>query len=358
MKEFLEREYFGNSVENMLIALGIILAGIILINIIRAFVNRKAQKQVRELSFYKFIIKSVKKFIIPILYLGVIYTGISYLNVNPDILKVFRIIYIILGTYFIVRFVVMAINFFIMRYLEKEKREEDQNRIKPLISFLNFVAWIIGIIFLLDNLGFEISSIVAGLGIGGIAVALAAQAVLGDLFSYFTIFFDKPFEIGDFLIFNDKLGSVEKIGVKSTRLRSLSGEQIIISNSNLTNSIVHNYKRMEKRRIVFSIGVVYQTKYEQVKEIPSIIKETINSIEMTMFDRSHFKGYGDFSLNFETVYFVLVSDYNKYMDIQQEINLRIYEEFEKLGIEFAYPTQTLFMNKENSDSETGKEKEN
>ncbi len=357
MKDFLQREFYGNSVENILIAVAIIIAGIILIHIVKAIVDKKAQKEVKEVSFYRFIIKGIKKFVIPILYLGVIYIGIQYLTFPPEVNKIFRILYIILGTYFIVRFAAFSINFFIMRYLEKEKRPEDQNRIRPLLSFINFLTWIIGLIFLLDNLGFEISSIVAGLGIGGIAVALAAQAVLGDLFSYFTIFFDKPFEIGDFLIFNDKLGSVEKIGVKSTRIRSLSGEQIIISNSNLTNSIVHNYKRMEKRRVVFSIGVIYQTKYDQVKEIPNIIKETINAIDMTMFDRSHFKGYGDFSLNFETVYYVLASDYNKYMDIQQEINLKIYEEFEKRGIEFAYPTQTLYMNKEN-DSEGMKEEVN
>lgn len=355
MKDFLQREYFGNSVENMLIALGIIVVGIILIHILKAIVDRKAQKEVKEQSFYKFIIKSIKKFIIPIFYLGIIYIGIQYLTLPPEVYTVFRTIGLILGAYFIVRFAALAINFFIMRYLEKEKRPEDQNRIRPLISFINFLIWIIGLIFLLDNLGFEISSIVAGLGIGGIAVALAAQAVLGDLFSYFTIFFDKPFEIGDFLVFNDKFGSVEKIGVKSTRIRSLSGEQIIVSNSNLTNSIVHNYKRMEKRRIVFTVGVIYQTKYAQVKEIPELIKNSVNSIDLTMFDRSHFKGYGDFSLNFETVYYVQTSDYNKYMDIQQEINLKLYEEFEKRGIEFAYPTQTLFMNKLNGEEKNNAE---
>jgi small-conductance mechanosensitive channel len=199
----------------------------------------------------------------------------------------------------------------------------------------------------LDNLGFEIATIVAGLGISGIAVALAAQAILGDLFSYFVIFFDKPFEIGDFIIFDDKKGVIEKIGIKSTKIRSLSGEVVVVSNSNLTNARLHNYKKMERRRVAFTIGVTYQTKAEHLKYIPGKIQEVIEGLELTEFDRCHFNNYGNFSLDFETVYYVLSNDYKIYMDIQQEINLTLYENFAEKGIEFAYPTQTLYLNKEN-----------
>jgi small-conductance mechanosensitive channel len=187
---------------------------------------------------------------------------------------------------------------------------------------------------------------VAGLGIGGIAVALAAQAILGDLFSYFVIFFDRPFEIGDFIIIGDFMGSIEHIGIKTTRIRSLGGEQLVFSNTDLTNSRIRNYKRMEKRRVVFKLGIVYQTTTSQVKEVPGIIKTAIENVQDTVFDRAHFATYGDFSLDFEVVYYVLSGDYNKYMDIQQDINFEIKEEFEKRGIEFAYPTQTLFLEKE------------
>jgi small-conductance mechanosensitive channel len=146
------------------------------------------------------------------------------------------------------------------------------------------------------------------------------------------------------------MGSIEHIGIKTTRVKSLGGEQLVFSNTDLTNSRIRNYKKMEKRRVLFSLGVVYQTSTEQVKEIPGIIKQAIESIDDAVFDRAHFASYGDFSLNFETVYYVMSGDYNKYMDIQQEINFQIKEEFEKREIEFAYPTQTLFMerNQENS----------
>ncbi len=204
---------------------------------------------------------------------------------------------------------------------------------------------------MLDNLGVKISAVVAGLGIGGIAVALAAQAFLGDLFSSFAIFFDKPFEVGDFIIVGDKLGVVEYIGIKTTRLRAIGGEQLIFANHDLTNSRIHNFKKMERRRVVFNLGVIYQTSAEQLRKIPLIVKDIITKQPDVAFDRGHFASFGDFSINFEFVYFVEGADYNKYMDIQQTINLSIYEAFENERIEFAYPTQTLFVSKTNQNDE-------
>ena len=186
------------------------------------------------------------------------------------------------------------------------------------------------------------------LGVGGIAIGLAAQAVLKDLFSYFSIIFDRPFEVGDFIIVGDLLGTVEYIGAKTTRLRSLGGEQLIFSNTDLTDSRIKNYKRMEQRRVLFQFGIVYQTPYEKLQQIPSIVKKIIEDVEDTIFDRTHFSSYGDSNLVFEVVYYVVGSDYNKYMDIQQSINLAIFKEFETRGVEFAYPTQTLYINKTNS----------
>jgi small-conductance mechanosensitive channel len=209
---------------------------------------------------------------------------------------------------------------------------------------MQVVIWVGGFLFLIDNLGYDITTLVAGLGIGGIAIALAAQTILGDLFSYLVIFFDKPFEIGDFIVVEDKMGTVEYIGIKTTRLRTLGGEQLICSNTDLTNSRVHNYKRMQERRVVFGLGVIYGTRAAQLKIIPKLIRDIIESIDGTRFDRAHFKSFGDFSLNFEVVFYVLSADYNRYMDIQEAINTQIFEVFEKEEIEFAFPTQTLFMN--------------
>ena len=177
-------------------------------------------------------------------------------------------------------------------------------------------------------------------------MALAAQSILGDLFSYFAILFDRPFEIGDFVIIGEYLGTIEHIGIKTTRIRSLGGEQVVFSNTDLTSSRMRNYKRMGKRRIVFKIGVTYQTSLDKMKAIPGIIERVIKNVKKTTFDRTHFFSYGDFSLVFEIVYYVMSRDYNEYMDIQQQINFGIKEEFEDRDIEFAYPTQTLYVNKD------------
>jgi small-conductance mechanosensitive channel len=208
---------------------------------------------------------------------------------------------------------------------------------------VNSVIWALVALLTLDNLGIDITALVAGLGIGGIAVALAVQNIFGDLFASLSITLDRPFVVGDFLIVGDVLGTVESIGIKSTRLRSLSGEQIVMPNSDLLSSRVRNYGRMLERRVVFSTAVTYETPIDVLERIPRLIREIVEGQTDTRFDRSHFATHGAASLDFETVYFVRSPDYNRYMDIQQAINLRLHREFTKLGIEFAYPTQKLFV---------------
>lgn len=213
-----------------------------------------------------------------------------------------------------------------------------------LLSFaLRAAVWSAVLLVALDNLGVNITTLIAGLGVGGIAVALAAQNILGDLFASLSIVLDQPFVVGDFLIIDDFLGSVEKVGLKTTRLRSLSGEQLVFSNNDLLSSRIRNYGRMFERRVVFSLGVTYQTPADKLRRIPTIIRDTVEAQDNVRFDRAHFQKYGDFALIFEVVYYVLSSDYTLYMDIQQAINLRIYECFAQEGIEFAYPTQTVYI---------------
>ncbi len=205
------------------------------------------------------------------------------------------------------------------------------------------VIWSVVVLLALDNLGIDVTALVAGLGIGGVAVALAVQNVLGDLFASLSIILDKPFVIGDFLVIDDFLGSVEHVGLKTTRVRSLSGEQLIFSNSDLLSSRIRNYGRMFERRVVFNIGVTYDTPREKLERIPGMIRRAIEAQEKTRFDRSHFNKYGDYALQFETVFYVLTADYNRYMDIQQAVNFSIHQAFEEQQIEFAYPSQTLFV---------------
>ena len=205
------------------------------------------------------------------------------------------------------------------------------------------MIWSVIALVALDSLGINVTTVVAGLGIGGVAVALAVQNILGDLFASLSIILDKPFVMGDFLIIDEHMGSVEYIGLKTTRIRSLSGEQLIFSNSDLLKSRIRNYGRMFERRVVFNLGVTYSTPRDKLRRIPEIIRDAINAQEKTRFDRSHFMKYGDYALQFETVYYVKSPDYNIYMDIQQSIYFAIHEAFEREQIDFAYPTQKLLV---------------
>lgn len=227
------------------------------------------------------------------------------------------------------------------------KRVETDAGSAATLNILGFAAkvaiWSILLLMVLDNLGVDVTGLVAGLGIGGIAVALAVQNILGDLFASLSIILDKPFEVGDFIIIGEFLGSVEHIGIKTTRIRSLSGEQVIFSNSDLLGSRVRNYKRMSERRVVFSLGVTFQTSQDKLQDIPAIVQEIVERQAGVRFDRAHFKEIGDSALLFEVVYYVLDPDYNLYMDIQQSINLEIMGRFAASGISFAYPTQSLFL---------------
>lgn len=239
-----------------------------------------------------------------------------------------------------------AIRYFVQREVSRQLEVQDPGSATALnaLGFIGqLVLWAVLLLLALDNAGVEISTLVASLGIGGIAVALAIQNILGDLFAALSIVIDKPFAIGDFIIVNDFMGSVERIGLKSTRIRSLTGEELIFSNSDLLNSRIRNYKSLHRRRIVFTLGIAYGTPHAKVAAVPGMIREIIDAQEKATLDRAHFKTYGDFSLNFEVVYYVEDADYTLYMDIQQAINLALYAKFAEEHIEFAFPTQTVFV---------------
>lgn len=206
------------------------------------------------------------------------------------------------------------------------------------------LVWSITLLLVLDHLGFDITALVAGLGIGGVAVALAVQNILGDLFASLSIVLDKPFVVGDFIVVDSLRGTIESIGIKTTRIRSLDGELLVFSNADLLRSRIRNFKRMQERRVAFTVGVVYQTPLERVRSISRMLREIIESQPKARFDRAHFTEYGDSALLFEVVYYVLDPDYNTYMDVQQAINLAIFERFARERIEFAYPTRTLYLN--------------
>jgi small-conductance mechanosensitive channel len=216
--------------------------------------------------------------------------------------------------------------------------------LKTIGRFLTGLVWAIVIVMALDSIpGIEVSTLVTTLGVTGIAVAFAIQNILEDLFAALSITFDQPFIIGDFIVVDDMIGTVERIGLKSTRVRSLSGELLVFSNSDLLDSRIRNYQKMDRRRVELKFGVTYQTPQEKLREIPKMVETVITGREKVSFDRAHFTGFGDSALDFDVVYYVDSSDYVLFMDVQQAIGLELLKRFEGEGIEFAYPTQTVFV---------------
>ena len=349
MWDILNMEFFGNKVWDYATAVLLFFALLIFIWIFRKILLNRLRDLAKktDTTIDDFLIRILRKILIPLSYYGAFYLSIEGLTIDPAFRKIINVLGMALVMVFSARFITLLIAYLFDVYLVKKGKNVTLERsLDGMLKVVKVIIWGLAIVFFLDNIGFKISTVIAGLGIGGVAVALAAQAVLQDLFSYFSIVIDRPFELGDFIIIGEYMGTVEHIGVKTTRIRSLGGEQLVFSNTDLTNSRVRNYKRMDKRRVVFKFGVVYQTTAAQLREIPGVVKNIVEGISDTFFDRAHFFSYADSSLVFEAVYYVLGSDYNKYMDIQQEINLRLKEELETRGVEFAYPTQTVYLTKE------------
>ncbi len=355
---FLALEFYENTVYNWLLALSCLFIIFISLFFIRWFLVRRLRKysEKEHVAFAHFFLESVQRSK-PFFFLAIaILAGSQFLSLETstrDIVKKIAVIALIIQMAIWTSYFVRS---WIMRYLaKKSKRDSTSMGALSIFNFLSqTVIWTLAFILALDNMEYDVTALVAGLGVGGIAVALALQKILGDLFASLSIVLDKPFVIGDFIIFDNYnfLGSVEYIGLKTTRLRSLSGEQIICSNSDLLETRIRNFKRMYERRVVFTVGVVYQTPYEKVAAISPMLKEIVESQSNVRFDRAHFKSFGDFALLYEIVYYVLDPDYATYMNIQQAINLEIYRRFDEQDIEFAYPTQSIHLVSSSTPQET------
>lgn len=347
---FLRQTIFHNTVLDYLISFGVFVLGFMIIWFVKRIYLQRIKKwaEKTESSIDDFIVNTIEKRLLPLAYFGIFYICMHGLKLKPLFSKGLNIIGLLFTIIIGVKFILSVFEYSMGKYLARSKEMDitKQQSIKVIANVIKIIIWSLAVIIILDNFGIKISALMAGLGIGGVAVALASQAVLGDMFNYFTIFFDRPFALGDFIIIDEYSGTVEHIGIKTTRIRSLGGEQLVFSNTDLTNSRVRNYKRMQQRRVLFQFKVTYDTPIELLEEIPAIVRKIIEGLNDTVFDRAHFFKFDDFSLAFEVVYYVLSSEYNRYMDIQQEINLRIMREFKVRGISFALPTQTLFVQRQ------------
>ncbi len=346
----MDKVFSHNTLSQWLYTSLAIVCSLALIKLFAVIIEKKITIWVKRSStkLDDYLVEGTKKYGIPMLYVIAIYTCIHQLVFPEFVETTIRTVFVCCITFFVLRFIIDVVTKIIYAYVDAQNNDESKRKqAKGLVVIINIIITIGAVIFLADNFGYKITTLIAGMGIGGIAIALAAQNILGDLFCYFTIIFDKPFEIGDFVVVDNFSGTIEQIGIKTTRIKSLEGEQLVFSNADITGSRLHNYKRMERRRVVFSIGVVYDTSYQKLKVIPEIVKEIIDKIDKVSYDRGHLKNMGDFSINYEFVYFFASSDYNDFMNVQQDIYLAIYKSFEENQIEFAFPTQTLYVTHNN-----------
>jgi len=349
LAELLQESYFGNTVHAYVVAVGVFLLSLIAFNLIKNHVLGRLEKWAAktETDLDDEVIGTLKTIPAFLYFFAALYIGLKLLVVHRLIENLVEIFLIVLLIYWATKVAAELIEYGLSKVSKHQEGKREKNTTFYALALLaRIILWSTGLLLILSNLGVNISALIASLGIGGIAIALALQNILGDIFSSFSIYMDKPFEVGDFIIVGDHQGTVKKIGLKTTRIEALQGEEIVISNNELTISHVRNFKKMKKRRVVFEIGVAYGTPSAVLKKIPKILKEAITAVKRTNFDRSNFKSFGDFSLNFETVYYLESNDYKEYMQTQEKINLAVVKGFADSKIEIAFPTQTIHLHKE------------
>lgn len=265
--------------------------------------------------------------------------GVRYIDLPlkwTDILG--HVTYIVIGVQLAV-WCTKVVKFWANNHATKNDYNEHNIVINSIFSWalITFV-WAILLLFSLDNFGVNITALVASLGIGGIAIALAMQTILGDLIASLSIGLDKPFEIGDYIVFGNVAGNVEKVGLKTTHIRSLNGEQIICSNTEILKNTIQNFKRMDKRRVVLKFGVSYATDPNLLIKISNLIKQIIEGIDKTRFERAHFNNFASCTLDYEVVYHIDNADFGLYMDIQQTVNIELMKGLKTLEVKFSIPT--------------------
>ncbi len=342
--EILNYSVLENRVLDYLIFLAIFAFLFLIIKIIKGVLIRRLKEARPEKDSFigvliDFILSIRSSFY---LYLA-FYISINYLTLPLSLINFFSGVLLVWVVFRLMAGVQMFIDFTLNKKILKDTDPGTEVAAKNIGLIFKGILWVFAVLLILSNLGIEITSLMAGLGIGGIAVAFAFQKILEDLFSSFAIYFDKPFTVGDFIIVGNEVGTVERIGIKTTRIRALQGEEIVMSNRELTNERIHNFKKLQRRRATFNFGVIYGTSDEKMRMIPDIVKKIVDSKNLAEFDRTHFTEFGDSSLNFEVVYYVSSADFADFRNTHQEILFDIKSEFTKKDIEMAFPTRTVHL---------------
>ncbi len=345
---FLQEVYLGNTVADYFLAAGIFFAVLLALFIFKRGIIGQLRKvsTKTKTSIDDALISIINSYNWPLYFFVSLYGSVQVLNLSSRLAGWFQTVTMIVVVYYVVYTLEKLVEYSFQRIVQK-RILQDRNFDPAILSFfeklIDVLLYLGGFLVVLQNLGFNVTTLLGGLGVGGIAIAFALQSVLGDVFASLSIFFDKPFKSGDFIVIGDDMGVVEKIGIKSTRIKTLQGEELVVSNKELTETRIHNYKQMRERRIAFTFGITYDATAKQIDQVNQAVTKIIDDIEKTRLDRVHFFQFGDSALTFEVVYFIEDSEYNVYMDIQQQINLAIKKQFEKIGVEMAYPTQTVYV---------------
>jgi len=330
--EIMNYKVLGNDVESWLVAIFMFLATVIVLLLIKRFAIRKLSALAKHTSTQldDFIINLIDGTKGGLLLVVALWLASGGLELPERLASALRWA-LTVGIFLQIGIWAHAIIFFALsRKLRgnNDLRSSTKSALGVMNFFIQVILWSVIVLLALDNLGINVTALVAGLGVGSVAIALALQNILGDIFCSISILLDKPFEVDDSITIGEFSGVVEAIGIKSTKIRSVTGEQIIISNADLLGSRIRNNRRMNERRISFNFSVIYQVDPEQLQQIPEIVKEIIEKLPSTRFDRAHLRALEPLGVAYEVVYFVLSSDYNKYMDAQQHINLELIKRFQ------------------------------
>ncbi|MCK5415813.1 mechanosensitive ion channel family protein [Candidatus Parcubacteria bacterium] len=344
----LNQTFFNNTIKEYLIVVGIFILSVVILKIFKTVVISRVKKlsEKTKTELDDMIISAINAIHWPFFVFVALYISTQFIVLNDKIVKIIYYLFLIGIVFYGIRFLDKLINYIIKKVVTSSG-DDDTTIIKLLGTVAKIILWVGAALLLLSNMGIDVTSLMAGMGIGGIAIALALQNVLGDLFSSLSIYFDKPFKVGDYVSLGaGSSGTVKKIGLKTTRLQTPQGEELVVSNSELTKAQLSNFGVMKRRRTTFNIGVVYGTPTEKLKKISNYIKEIIESHgEMTDVARIHFTTFGDFSLIFTVVFYINSGSYDDFADIQENVNFKILEKFEEKNIEIAFPTQTLYVKK-------------
>ena len=345
--ELLDRVWYANSVRQWLIALALLGGLFVVLALLRRVLVRRlgavaARSATRVDDVGVDLVRRTRAYF---LLAVALYAASRVLVLTDQARGVIQLLMVVVVLLQAGRWGTGLIGFAVEQYLRRAGESDSGTRatVQAVGYAARFALWTVLLVMALGAFGVDVTALITGLGIGGIAIALAVQNILGDLFAALAIVLDKPFVVGDFIIVDNVMGTVEHVGLKTTRIRSLGGEQVIASNNDLLKSRIRNYKRMEQRRIAFSIDVTYDTEATVVDRVPAIIREVIERQPLTRFDRSHFLSFAESSLRIETVYWVLDPDFNKYADIQHAINVDLLRRFASERIDFAFPTRMLYV---------------